>query len=146
MSEGLKLRAMESEDITILSAAMEGAITSPGEMSYSQTGHAFTMTSSRFMWEKHNEDNSDALRIRNGLFFADILAVKTSGISQGNRTEVMELLNISYEARKDGTGEIRLNFANEGTLLLNAECINVTLTDVGDNWTAENIPSHEIGK
>ncbi len=146
MSEGLKLRAIEPEDITILSAAVEGAITSPGEISYSQTSRTFTLTSSRFMWEKHKSAKPVAQRIRSGLFFADILSVKTSGIAQTPRTAVMELLSISCETGKDGTAEIKLNFANDPTLLLNAECINVTLTDVGDSWTVERVPSPEGAK
>ncbi|MBL4907358.1 MAG: DUF2948 family protein [Sneathiella sp.] len=143
MSEGLKLSAMEAEDITVLSAAMVGSITSPGEMSYSQTVRHFTLTASRFMWEKYGSSTPSALRVRSGLFFSDILSVKASGISQGTPTSVMELLTISCTSGEDGAAEIRLNFAGGGILCLDAECINVTLTDVGDPWKADGIPSYE---
>lgn len=142
MSKGLKLSAMEAEDIIILSAAMEGAITSPGEMSLSQIGRNFTLTASRFMWEKENATTTSAQRIRSGLYLGDILSVKSSGIAQDNPTTAMELLNISCKSGEDGTAEIQLNFANNGTLLLDVECINAALTDIGDPWKVDVIPTH----
>ncbi len=141
MSEGLKLKAEEAEDLVVLSATLEGAITSPGEMGYSTSSRAFTITASRFMWE--TVDEAQKKRIRTGLYCADVTAVKTSGISRDIPTMAMELLNISCVTKEDGTAEIPLNFAGGGTIRLFAECVNLTLTDVGDAWKTDHIPFHK---
>lgn len=142
MSTGLKLSAIETEDVTVLSAAMEGAITSPGEIGYSKTGRSFSLTASRFKWEKFNAANKTSERVRSGLYVGDVLSVKATGISQEIPTMATELLSISCIAGEDASADIMLNFAGGGTIRLAVECINVTLTDVGDAWTVEHIPFH----
>ncbi len=142
MTTGLKLSAIETEDLTVLSAAMEGAITSPGEISYAKPGRSFTLTSSRFMWEKFNTANKITERIRSGIYIGDVLSVKAAGISQDIPTMATELLSISCLAGEDASADIMLNFAGGGTIRLAVECINATLTDVGDPWNVEHIPFH----
>ncbi|MBL4740345.1 MAG: DUF2948 family protein [Sneathiella sp.] len=143
VSNGLKLSANVTDDVTVLSAAMEGSITSSGEMSYSSSARHFTLTSSRFMWETFKESAASSSRIRSGLYIADVLSVKSSNLRQGNPTDVMELLSISIDAGEDGAATVFLNFANDATLSLSVECINMTLTDVGDPWATDHIPTHE---
>jgi len=140
---GLKLSAIETDDVTVLSAAMEGSITSSGEMSYSSSARHFTLTSSRFMWEAFKSNTPSSSRIRSGLYIADVLSVKSSNIRQDNPTEIMELLSISVDAGDDGVATVLLNFANSGTLSLSVECVNMTLTDVGDPWQTDHNPIHD---
>ena len=146
MPKGLKLFAAEIDDMEILSAACEGMITSPGEMSFLKSARAFTLMGSRFKWEdavKSPPAKTSWLRIRSGIYFGDVLAVKTAGISQKKPTEALELLSLSTQVGEDAEAEIRLNFSGGGTIRLMAECINVTLTDTGDAWTTELKPDHE---
>ena len=143
MSDGLKLSANETDDVTVLSAAMEGSITSSGEMSYSSSARHFTLTSSRFMWESFDGDTASARRIRSGLYIADVLSVKSVNIQQDKPTDVMELLSLSVETGLDGGATIFLNLADNRTLSLSVECINMILTDVGDPWATDHVPSHE---
>ncbi|MEX1035126.1 MAG: DUF2948 family protein [Sneathiella sp.] len=146
MPKGLKLFAAEIGDVEILSAALEGMITSPGEMSFHKPTRAFTIMGSRFMWEGlgHEMSGSDSWhRIRSGLYFGDVTAVKASGISQNTPTEALELLSLTAHVVKGSDAEIRLYFAGGGTLLLKTECINLTLTDTGEAWRTEHKPRHE---
>ncbi len=143
MSEGLKLKAAEAEDVTILSSALEGAITSPGEMGYASQSRSFTLTASRFMWEKKNKTSSQNKRIRTGLHCADVLSVKALGLSQDKPTEAMELLDIECKAGEDGQADLLVHFAGGATLKLSVECIDITLTDVGDAWDTDHVPHHE---
>ncbi|MCF8466486.1 MAG: DUF2948 family protein [Sneathiella sp.] len=146
MPKGLKLFAAEIDDMEVLSAACEGMISSPGEMSFLKSPRAFTIMGSRFKWEdapKRPSEGEPWFRIRSGIYFGDILAVKTAGISQKKPTEALELLSISTQVGEDAEAEMRLNFAGGGTIRLMAECINVTLTDTGDAWTTELKPAHE---
>ena len=146
MAKPLKLMAVESEDLEILSAALEGMITSPGEMSYLKSNRAFTVMGSRFKWEDavdEPENSGRWLRIRSGVYFGDVMDVKSSGISQGSPTEVLELLSLSTHLLEDGQADIALNFAGGGVLRLRMECINVTLTDTGEPWVTELKPGHD---
>ena len=146
MPKPLKLMAAEAEDMDILSAALEGMITSPGEMSYLKSTRAFAVMGSRFKWEDAAEESKNAnswFRIRSGVYFGDVMGVKSAGISQENPTEVLELLTLSTHLEQDGYASIALNFAGGGTLRLTMECINVTLTDTGEPWATELKPGHD---
>nr|WP_277346026.1 DUF2948 family protein [Sneathiella chinensis] len=142
--------ANDRDDLQILSAMMEGAITSPGEMSFAGAQRHFTLTASRIMWEKADRDAAPKAvsRIRSGLYVADVLAAKSTGISRANPTEVMELLSIAADAGPDETTDLRFSFAGGGVLCLSVECINVGLTDSGDAWETDHVPAHdrETGK
>ncbi len=142
MGDGLKLKAMDAEEVSILSAAMEGAITSPGEISYSPKGRHFTMTCSRFMWEEKNEP---AHRVRAGLFISDILSAKRQNMPVKSDT-AMELLSIEAVAGDDGLAELTLSFAGGCTVALSVECVDITLTDAGDPWETDVIPHHDLEK
>ncbi|MCR9214329.1 MAG: DUF2948 family protein [Proteobacteria bacterium] len=146
MPEGLKLVAANTDDLEILSAALEGTITSPGEMSFLRSRRAFTLMGSRFKWEDVTDEvdqHGAWFRIRSGVYVSDVLAVQSSGISQSTPTEVLELLNISVEMKDDIAADICLEFAGGGTIKLDVECINVTLTDVDKAWQTEQKPVHE---
>ncbi|MBE7635252.1 DUF2948 family protein [Sneathiella sp. P13V-1] len=142
MGDGLKLKAMEADEVNILSAAMEGAITSPGEISYSPKGRHFTMTCSRFMWEDQETSNQ---RIRSGLFISDILAAKRQNVPEKPET-AMELLSIEAVAGDDGLADLTLTFAGNCTIALSVECVDMTLTDVGDAWKTDAVPHHDLEK
>ena len=142
MGDGLKLKAMDAEEVSILSAAMEGAITSPGEISYSPKGRHFTMTCSRFMWE---EKGDPAHRVRTGLFISDILSAKRQNMPLISDT-AMELLSIEAAAGEDGVADLTLSFAGGCTMVLSVECVDITLTDAGDPWKTDVIPHHDLEK
>lgn len=145
MSESLKLDAMVPEDLKILAAACVGAITSPDEISYSAKSRHFTLTCSRLMWEAQTGDNSGSMRTRSGLFFADILSVKSVGYPNSAPDTAMELLSVSETAEEGGNVIIQLDFAGGSSIALTAECINASLTDAGDPWHTKHTPTHENG-
>ncbi|WP_169567613.1 DUF2948 family protein [Sneathiella limimaris] len=144
VSDELKLYAMDAEDISILSAALEGAITSPGEMSFSSKQRQFTLTASRLRWEDRSRSEQKASRVRCGILFTDVMKIRAKNIPQTDRTMVMELLSIETSEEADETVLIRLNFADERTLEMQVECIHAALTDVGEAWNTDKIPSHPL--
>lgn len=141
MVQGLKLKAQEAEDLAVLSAALEGAISSPGELGYSSANRVFTLTASRFMWEQKTA--SASYRIRTGLYCKDVLSVKASGIKQDQKEVALELLSLECTAGDAGSTTLDLKFAGGGTIRLEVECIDLTLTDVGDPWGTDKIPTHD---
>ncbi|MEH6546415.1 MAG: DUF2948 family protein [Sneathiella sp.] len=146
MPNGLKLIATDTEELGILSAALEGTITSPGEMSFSRSQRVFTLMGSRFMWEevfREPKATDKRSRIRSGLLFTDVLSVKSYGISQDFPKEALELLSVLSFEKENAAAEIRLNFAGGGTVSLDVDCVNASLTDTGEAWSTKHKPQHE---
>ncbi|USG62049.1 DUF2948 family protein [Sneathiella marina] len=146
MPNGLKLIATDADELGILSAALEGTITSPGEMSFLRAQRSFTLMGSRFMWEEVTRKPLDSelqSRIRSGLLFSDVLSVRSHGISQDFPKEILELLTVGFTENGSTSAEIRLNFAGGGAVSMDVECVNVTLTDTGEAWPTKHKPIHE---
>ena len=144
MKDGLKLYAIDADDVTVMSAALEGAITSPGEISYSSKSRQLTLTASRVRWENDSDPEKGGSRIRSGVLITDVLSIRAKSIPQDNPTMAMELLSIQTHLKDDGHATLTLNFADDKALSLEVECINAALTDVGDPWDTEKIPSHDL--
>ncbi len=144
MKDGLKLYAIDADDLTVMSAALEGAITSPGEISYSSKSRQLTLTASRVRWENDADPSKGGSRIRCGVLITDIISIRAKSIPQDNPTMGMELLSILSEPGEDGGSTLTFNFADDKTLSLEVECINAALTDVGDPWDTEKIPTHNL--
>jgi len=143
---GLKLKAIDASEVEILSAAMEGAITSPGELGYSSKSRQFTMTASRFMWEAFSSSApKQGSRIRTGLFVTDILSARRQNMPADPET-VLELLSITAKAGEDGLAELLISFAGGPSISLNVECVEITLTDAGEAWQTDVIPAHDLDK
>lgn len=144
MKDGLKLYAIDADDLTVMSAALEGAITSPGEISYSSKSRQLSLTASRVRWENDADPSKGGSRIRCGVLITDVIAIRAKSIPQNNPTMGMELLSIQPNPQDDGIATLTFNFADDKTLSLEVECINAALTDVGDPWDTEKIPTHNL--
>jgi Protein of unknown function (DUF2948) len=146
MPKGLKLLATNAEELGIVSAALEGTITTPGEMSFLRQKRVFTVMGSRFMWEEDDSKiagSGNGLRIRSGILFSDVRNVRSIGVSQEFQREALELLSISYAEKDPPAAELHLQFAGGGVVQLDVECINVALTDTGEGWPTSHKPLHE---
>jgi Protein of unknown function (DUF2948) len=145
VGEVLKLKAAEIEDVTILSAAVQGSITSPGEMGFNGRSRIFTLTISRFMWEQYADGSTSGNRVRCGLYIGDVLRAKKMSFPADDDTVGMELLSLTTTTGEDGMAHLQLDFAGGSSIQLEVECVNLTLTDVGDPWQTDKIPHYEEG-
>lgn len=150
MPPALKLNAHDEEDLAVLSAAMQDSLVRVGDMIYLPKRRRFALVGNRFMWEINSADSNPLPeeaqrfkhRIRAGLHFDGVMAVKTQNIVMDRKQAVLDLLTISYESGNDGGGEITLVFAGGGALLLEVECIDAALSDMGAPWVTPNLPDH----
>jgi hypothetical protein len=140
----LKLYAMDADDLQVMSAALEGAITSPGEISYLSTARQLTMTVSRMRWEKPADDEGAHSRIRCGVLITDITGIRAKSIPRDTPTLGMELLSIQCQKTDDTSAVLTLIFAEDRTLELTVECVNAALTDSGEAWVTDKIPTHDL--
>ncbi|TIV05297.1 MAG: DUF2948 family protein, partial [Mesorhizobium sp.] len=74
--------------------------------------------------------------------FDRVLGVKTSGIQRDKPAEVLSLLAISFIAISKPAGIVELVFSGGGTIMLDVECVEARLADVGGAWEATSRPVH----
>ncbi|TIN53100.1 MAG: DUF2948 family protein [Mesorhizobium sp.] len=133
----LKLIALDDQDLSIISAHVQDAVMKVSDLEYLPAAKRFVLTMNRFVWEarsgflrQHNE------RRQSVLHFDRVLGAKTSGIARDKPAEV------SFVAFSKPAGIIELVFSGGGTIMLDVECIEARLADVGGSWEATSRPVH----
>lgn len=128
----LGLRAEDEADLRIISALIQDAVLPGSDLSYDPRARQMALLLNRFRWEDADAaDRADRPfeRVRALFVVRDVLRVQTDGVSRDEST-VLELLAIGWEPGTDGAGRMTLQFAGDGTLALDVECINCDLRDV----------------
>ncbi|NNU16639.1 DUF2948 family protein [Parvularcula sp. ZS-1/3] len=140
----LALIAGDEEDLKTLSALMQDAIVKIADIAYLQDERRFVLMANRFVWEKKRGFFSKGMRVRTGIHFDDVTAVKARGVRMDAKDAVIDILSMEYEGGEDG-GAITLNLAGGGTIRLEVEAVNATVNDVSEPWRASRKPDHELG-
>ncbi len=146
-SHPLKLAAEDAEDLDVISARLQDAVTQIGDLVYLPKKKRFAALFNRFKWEDAAKASSDAgnLRVRSGLHFDRVMSVKAHNIRQGAPEAVISLLAVRFTPRgaDDPAGTIELTFAGGGAIRLDVECIDAELVDVSVDWAARGRPEHD---
>jgi hypothetical protein len=137
----LKLLALDTDDLEVISAATQDAVVRVPDMGYAIGDKRFALLMNRYAWEI-GENRSKGQRKRAALSFTRVNAVATAGIDMNAAEGVLELLDIRFELTDDPAGTIELRFAGGGTVRLTVECIEVRLEDLGAAWAAKGKPEH----
>ena len=139
----LKLIALDDQDLSIVSAHVQDAVMKVSDLEYLPAAKRFVLTMNRFVWEaksglfrQHNE------RRQSVLHFDRVLGAKTSGIRRDKPAEVLSLLAVSFIAISKPAGIVELVFSGGGTIMLDVECVEARLADVGGSWEATSRPVH----
>lgn len=144
----LKLLALDSEDLQILSAHMQDAVINIGDMTYLPAEQNFVAIVSRFNWmkvqEKEEVSKEDLERRQTRLRFSRVLGAQVHNLKLNSKSNALELLAISYEATTEPEGYITLVFSGDSAVRLHVECIEAELNDVGAVWSAKSLPEHKI--
>lgn len=143
----LLLRAMDDDGLQIVSSLTQDAIFPASEMTFTGAKREFGILLNRFRWEDKDAAEKQGRpyeRVQSVLLFGDVLKVGSQGIDQTDKETVLSLLSVSFEPSEDGAGKIVLNFAGDGAIGLDVECIDVTLKDVTRPYIAPSnkVPSH----
>lgn len=148
MEKGLKLKAQDQEDLTIISAYLQDAVTVIGDFSFSPRERLFALMLNRFQWEEYGLGSRDQKhnchRIRTGCHFENVLKVSAQNIPQGDKQHVLELLAIETDVLENGNVAIDLIFAADGVIRLETELIEASMMDIGEPYKAKCHPKHEI--
>jgi Protein of unknown function (DUF2948) len=138
----LHIAAFDSEDLALLSAQMQDAVASLGDMKYIKRARQFVVLANRFSWDSLPQK----LRRRSGLKINGVLNVKRRGPTQLAASTVFSLLSLTFVGNgktDDPAGVLTLAFSGGHTIALDVECIDVQLDDLGPAWSALGLPDHD---
>jgi hypothetical protein len=136
----LKLTALDPADLEIISAHMQDAVITIGDIRFLKATKKFALIANRFLWQAQKPPYE---RRRTGLSFDRVLSAKSHRILQGADDAILSLLSISFTPGEDPSGTIVLTFSGGGAINLEVECIEARLEDLGPAWETPNLPSHD---
>jgi len=139
--EPLRLLAEDEDDLEVISAALQDAIAKVGDIEWDAKARRFTLALNRFLWE--TPAGLLGARVRTGLQFGSVLAVKSRNLRRDPPDAVIELLAVRFEPGEAPGGAIRLAFAGGGDLELTVECVDAALADISAPWPTPSTPAHE---
>lgn len=146
---GLKLDAVDGDDLAILSAYCQDALTNARDCRFLAREGRFVVAMSRFAWETAKPRPRFRFpsrpvyeRRRAILDFARVLAARQNGIASGGGA-VLALLAIRFDAGAAPAGTIELVFAGNATIRLDVECVEARLTDEQAAWSTDRRPDHD---
>ncbi|WP_417259617.1 DUF2948 family protein [Celeribacter sp.] len=140
----LSLKALDAEDLTVISALVQDAVVPVGEMSYDANKRRFAMLLNRFRWEDVEAAQARGRaveRVQTVLLFDDVIKARSMGVDGRDTETIVSVLALTFEAGPDGTGRVEITLAGDGAIALDVETIDATLKDVTRPYVA---PSHKV--
>jgi len=142
----MKLKGFDCEDVGVLAAALEGAVVKVGDMAFQPRRRRFVLLLNRFRWEADAAGTpgpAGGSRVRCGVRFDGVLTVRTRGFRITEPDTVLELLTIACQVTEPPAVALTLIFAGGFEAVLSAECVEITLEDIGQPWPTANRPEHD---
>ena len=137
----LKLAATDADDIAVLSALLQDAVIPISEMTYIAGENRFAMVANRFRWEDATGEKVRGQiyeRVRCGISFDRVTAVRRRNVDQNGRGQVFDLLALDA-----GNDYVDLIFAGGATIRLEVERILCHAEDFGEPWPTQWRPEHD---
>lgn len=131
----LRLLAEDSEDLAIMSAALQDSILRPTDIVWERRSRLLTITLSRFCWE------CGGTRVRAAMQFGDVISVKSRSLPRLPET-ALELLAMDFEPVDAPGGRVLMMFAGGGDLRIEVECLDAVVADLAERWPARIAPTH----
>lgn len=147
MGGAVRLRAVDAEDIRVVSALLQDAIIPIADMAYLPGDRQFVILASRFQWEGRapdggptpDEGGEDAARIQCAVRFSGVTAVRRRGVDLRQRGAFLSLL-----ALEPVDGAVLLRLSGGADIRLEGDAIECRLSDRGDPWPTRSRPDHGL--
>ncbi|MEE9375641.1 MAG: DUF2948 family protein [Rhizobiaceae bacterium] len=149
MSNQLKLIALDAEDLAVLSAHTQDAVLKANEIEYIAVEGQLAFPLHRFAWEAETAKRLFFKKYERRLAllqFSKVKNVRTKNITRNDANQVLNLLAIIFTpsaAKDDPAGSIEFTFAGDAAIVIEVECIEAKLSDLGAAWAARAKPKHE---
>jgi len=140
----LKLIALDSEDIAVISTHLQDAVVKIGDIAWRPSERRLVIGLNRFDWEAAIDSAPAYRRRRTALRFDRVLAVKCRNISREHPEAVLNLLAVEFVEADPPSGFVTLVFSGDAALRLHVECLEAELADLGPVWTTAACPNHPL--
>ena len=139
---GLRLIAETAEDIPVISAALQDAVTKVRNIKYQAKKRRFSIELNRFRWEAGEDARKE--RVRALLAFDGVLGVKSNGVAKTDRELIISVLSIDWAPEDEPPGgTLTINLSGDGEFQIKVEALDVTLLDSEYVWPTKRRPDHE---
>ena len=135
MSDRLRLRAQDADDLKVISALLQDALLPLADMTYIREERRFVMAVNRYRWDQPAEPS----RTHALVSFQQVEAVRARGIDRRRPHHLLAILGITY-----GDGCVQIECAESGSVRLDVTALDCVLEDVGEPWPAAFQPKHEV--
>jgi hypothetical protein len=144
MMAGLKLRAADDEDLAVISAILQDALVTIGEMTYLPDEQRFVLVANRFRWEPHaGPPQAKGERVLTGLCIDGVKNVRRRGFSPRDSDRILSLLALHAEG-EGAQASLILDFAGGSSVRLEVDKILCHLDDLGEPWPTRWRPKHPV--
>ncbi|GIL38673.1 DUF2948 family protein [Roseiterribacter gracilis] len=134
----LKLRALDAEDLVVISTQLQDAIAAVADMHYAPSESRFLVVFNRFRWEM--PDDSEIFERTHAAFEVhNVQQVLFRGFALSERERMLELLQVGFE-----DNELILLFAGDAALRLKLNKLDARLVDFGEPWPTTRRPRHDL--
>jgi hypothetical protein len=141
--DSLKLLALDTEDLSIVSAHLQDAVFKTDGLSFDARHHIFSVVVNRFAWEAALGRGKAFERRRAIVAFKRVHAVRSLGIDRKDTNAVFSLLAVNFTQKDDGPeGTLELVLSGNASIALDVECVEVQLADTGGAWETSLKPRH----
>lgn len=149
----LKLIALERDDLQIVSAHLQDAVLTVGDIAYLPREKRFATLVNRFDWSRVHgvdgavptaKDKAAYQRRRTALRIERVITARLKNIDLNDKKRVLSLLAVQFDPRSenDPAGVISLIFAADAAIRLDVECIEAEMRDLGAAWATDSKPEH----
>ncbi len=142
MPDSLRLVALDTEDLAIVSANLQDALVKVADMAYLPRSKRFALVAARFDWVAAAEGKNE--RCRTGLHFERVLKATCTGFDQNAKDTCLNLLSVVYAAKDPPAGDVTLTFSGGAAVRLDVECLEAQVHDMGPRWVAKTCPAHKL--
>jgi hypothetical protein len=138
MAGALKLRAVDADDLQVISAILQDALVPVAEMTYLPDERRFALVANRFRWEPGIDGVRRELeRTLTGLCIDTVVSVQRRGFSPADGDRILALLALGAEG-----SALTLHFAGGSAIRIEVQEIACRLDDLGEPWPTRWRPRH----
>jgi hypothetical protein len=141
--ELLKLVALDTDDLEIVSAHLQHAVMCVGDVRWRPAEKRLVIGLARFDWEGAQTGQPDYQRRSAVLRFERVNSFKCRGIKCSDKTAMLSLLTVTFDETDGPAGAVTLTFSGDAALRLEVECVECELADLGPIWTTTCCPDHD---
>lgn len=147
----LKLVAFDVADLQVLSAHLQDAVVTVGDMAYLPAERRFAMMINRFDWMEASErhgDRAGGMRRRTALRFEHVQKTDVQGFSPSDKAQVLSLLALTFEQGDlpQPEGYVLFEFSGGARIRLKVEAIEAEFRDLDAAWRTRSKPIHEANE